>query len=560
MTGEMLFAALGGVEQKYLKDLDLLYRTKPSWRKILKKSLSVTGKLVSAAAAAVVVLGLIFLPGLWQDREELLPGAAISDEPVVIKVLTEMGNQNSVSIRSNIPENLGKIISEFHRSHDDIQIEVSYLPVDETKREAALQEVWAEIQSGDGPDVFLLPAGGTSAEYSVDENGQLNVVYTQTLFKDVELAMRSGYFADLSEYYDADFDLNTEELQQDIMGAGVLDGARYVLPLGFDMSAVVVDLENLAALGLDTDIFSQGVLEVYGAIRAVGEHAATDAERELALFYTFPPSNSLSLFPQVFDYEKKASVIGKEDWETLIDFYREGFRLNSALQGLGVVLGLDGKPRSWSASTYSKEGSENLFNLGMPLGGVSLGQNAADLLGTARTAGRKAEVYPVRAIDGSLVAEVTYFGAVNAACKHPAEAYEFLRTFLTPEVQFQQKTPSGESLGLYGEDDSWPVRVVGSAQEKWTAVRRSISSSITIGGREYLNDDARMLALREQKLTDEDFPFLFETIDHVRFHIFGEGRLAPWELLHEEPNDTERTTEEAVRFAMDLLDYHIAEG
>ena len=559
MTGETLFAALGGVEQKYLKDLDLLYRTKPSWKKIVKKSLRFTGKLVTAAAVTVVVLGLIFLPGLFQNQEDLLPAAASSDEPIVIKVLSERGTQNGVSANSKLPENLGKIVSDFNLSHDQIRVEVSYLPLDENDRKIALQNLRTQIMSGEGPDVFLLPTGGTSTDHSVDKNGQLNVVETQTLFPDVELAMRNLYFADLSEYYDEDIDLNVEELQQDVMDAGVLNGARYVLPLGFDMDTVVVDLENLTALGMDTEIFSQGALETYAAIRAAGERAETELEREQILFSVSPPGNSLSLFPQVFDYEKGKSLISKEDWETLIDFYQEGNDISESLQGLEKMLGTGGKPYTWAAQLYSKEGFMSLFTLGMPMGGASLGQNAADLLGTTRTAGREAEVYPVRAIDGSLVAEVTYYGAVSAACEHPAQAYEFLRTFLTPAVQFQGKTSSGESLFLDVEDYSWPVRVVGSAQAKWEAARYGVGYSVNWGGKEYFNDDERLRAMQQQRLSDEDFAFLFEKIDHVRFSIFREDELTPWALLHE-PDRTERPVEEAVKLAMDLLEYHIAEG
>ena len=560
MTGEMLFAALGGVEQKYLKDLDLLYRTKPSWRKIVKKSISWTGKLVTAAAVAVVVLGLVFLPGLFQRQEELLP-AASSDEPVVIKVLSEMGTQNGVSANSKIPENLGKIVSDFNLSHDQIRVEVSYLPVDENDRKIELQNLRTQIMSGEGPDVFLLPTGGTSVKHSVDKIGQLNVVHAQTLFSDVELAMRNLYFADLSEYYDEDIDLKTEELQQDVMDAGVLDGARYVLPLGFDMPMTVVDLGNLTALGLDTEIFSQGVMETYGAIRAAGERAETDLEREQILFSILPPGSSLSLFPQVFDYEKEESAISREDWETLIDFYQEGYDIENAQLGLQVMLNTGSKLYGWNAMLYSKAGYKSMFELGMPMVDASLGQNAADVLGTTRTAGREAEVYPVRAIDGSLVAEVTYYGAVSAACEHPAQAYEFLRTFLTPAVQFQGRISSGESLFLDIEDYSWPVRVVGSAQAKWGAARQKIGVSLTWNGTEHVNDNERVLALQETTLSDEDFSFLFEKIDHVRFTIFGEDNLTPWALLHEDhPSHMERTPEEAVKIAMDLLDYHIAES
>ena len=555
MTGETLFAALGGVEQKYLKDLDLLYRTKPSWRKIMKKSMSFTAKAVTAAAVTVVVLGLIFLPGLFQNQEDLLPAAASNDEPVVIKVLSERGTQSYLNANSIIPENLGKIVSDFNLSHDQIQVEVSYLPLDENDRKIALQNMRTEIMAGKGPDVFLLPTGGVM-QVNQDSSGGYSFDEAQTLFPDVELAMRALYFADLSDYYDADEDLKKEELQQDVMNAGVLDGARYVLPLGFDMNTVVVDLDNLDEAGLETDIFSLGTLETFSAIRAAGENAETEAERERILFNSNPGSDLLSLFPQVIDYDAERPAISKEDWETLVDFLHEGNELESRREHLDLQ-------HVTSSAGFYEKGFDLFFEQGMPMVDASLGQNAADLLGTTRTAGREAEVYPVRAIDGSLVAEVTYFGAVNAACDHPAEAYEFLRTFLTPAVQLQQELSGNLSLWLVTEDYSWPVRVTGSVQSKWKSVLKMLGGEVTHSAdgktETHLPVAERSGALRNVEVSDEDFPFLFEKIDHVRFTIYGENDLTPWALLYE-PDRTERPVEEAVKLAMDLLEYHIAEG
>ena len=315
MTGETLFAALGGVEQKYLKDLDLLYRTRPSWREIMKKSMSFTAKAVTAAAVAVVVLGIVFLPGLFQRQEELAPGAASSSEPVVLHVLTERGNLNYLNyVSGEIITNFQRIISEFEKTHENIQIELTYLPVEDADRESVLQKLRLEIMAGRGPDLFLLPSGEAGQSYRYVSSGDFLHGGTETLFPDVEMAMRNLYFADLSEYYDMDEDLKTGELQQDVMNAGILDGARYVLPLSFTMNTAVVDLDNLAALGLAPDIFSQSVLESYGALFAAGESLETAEEQGAALFNIIPAGDTHSMFPQVFDYDKEEPAISREDW------------------------------------------------------------------------------------------------------------------------------------------------------------------------------------------------------------------------------------------------------
>lgn len=554
MTKEQLFAALSEIDPKYAADLDLIYRRKPSWRKIMKKSVSITAKLVGTAAAAVIALGIIFLPGFFQNRDSLQPGGAKSGKPVVLHVLSEMGNQDVLYPQSPVVKNLNRIVSEFNSAHQDVKIEVSYLPIDESERKSTIQRLRIEVMAGNGPDIFLLPAGQAALSSRTGESGETSHEATQALFPDVELAMRSLYFADLSEYYDADEELKIEELQQDIMNAGLLDSARYVLPLGFDMNTIVADLDNLTALGLDTDIFSQGTLEVYGALRTAGERAETELERALANYQNIPYNDLLSFFPQAIDYEKEEPAISEQEWKAFVDFLKQSEEITGTLKAEVDTAGY-----SWSAGLYGV-GLKNSFELGMPIFDFSL-SNAINAFGTARTAGRNAAVFPARAIDGSTVAKITYFGAVSAACSHVSQAYEFLRTFLTPAVQLQQRN----ELVLAEADTSWPVRVKGSVQSKWNSVYRQsdgVSFTATENGEEkvYTSDPERIKALRDVKLSDEDFPFLFEKIDHVRFALSFESDLSPWQLLHKEPDNTERTSEEVVEYVMKLLKYHITEG
>lgn len=105
----------------------------------------------------------------------------------------------------------------------------------------------------------------------------------------------------------------------------------------------------------------------------------------------------------------------------------------------------------------------------MYVGGLT---DALDTLAIANALDMELSILPLRATDGSLVANVTYWGAVSASCQHPGFAYDFLRLFLSPEVQFGSDLV-GEDSTSYSTEFSlritpgWPVRTQGSAQALW---------------------------------------------------------------------------------------------
>lgn len=69
---------------------------------------------------------------------------------------------------------------------------------------------------------------------------------------------------------------------------------------------------------------------------------------------------------------------------------------------------------------------------------------------------------------GDLIADVTYFGAVGASCRHPELAYEFLRLFLSEDAQWEvnrSRSTQGFQAGLIAA--GWPVRAEGAAEYLW---------------------------------------------------------------------------------------------
>ena len=106
-------------------------------------------------------------------------------------------------------------------------------------------------------------------------------------------------------------------------------------------------------------------------------------------------------------------------------------------------------------------------------------------------------MYPMRAVDGSVVADVILYGAVTSGCEHPEIAYEFIREFLGEKFQLQTERLTG--LDFYG----WPVRTEGS-------VVSMCKAALTFVGSEAVNSE---------NITDSETPILDAQIDHVRFSI-----------------------------------------
>ena len=80
---------------------------------------------------------------------------------------------------------------------------------------------------------------------------------------------------------------------------------------------------------------------------------------------------------------------------------------------------------------------------------------------------------PFAAQDGSIVANVTYYGAVSANCAAVEEAYDFLALFLSKEVQSGTALESnGASYDVseWGTTHGWPVRSDITAAELRAAV------------------------------------------------------------------------------------------
>ena len=84
----------------------------------------------------------------------------------------------------------------------------------------------------------------------------------------------------------------------------------------------------------------------------------------------------------------------------------------------------------------------------------------------AQRDGKTLMAIPLRAPNEQVTALVSWYGAIGADCEEPELAYEFLKTMLLPQYQWQ--TDGSSELRLPG----WPVRVKGSVEAVWPSIRQ----------------------------------------------------------------------------------------
>lgn len=486
-----------------------------------------------------VILAMLLLMAL------LLPGCAPKE--VTLRVLLEDDYEFQYNEWLKPFNEQVKIVArQFDRAHENVKVVIEQLPQDPKAREIMLERLGTEIMAGKGPDIFVLPAARTNmnlAEPTASLGVPLPSENYEMLFSDVELSMHNGLFADISEYYDADTELGKESLVTAVMDAGVLGDARYVLPLKYNIPLVYVDTDRMTEAGVSLDIFDQDIVSMMDDITESGlDWLAAGAHLNQIWYYV------LNFFPEVVDYEEQEAVLTKEE-------------LTAFMRSYVSMRQLQGSKRSGDGISSFEGYVSELYHTDSVAGGNDkYGLVTADLdvalpsVLIAKDAGTNLAMYPLRATDGSVIADVTFYGAVGAGCEKPELAYELLRGMLSEEVQWNSNLEDKDQVFFGGLStliipaSGWPVRAYGGVE---TICR----THVKLGGK-----TSRMGGL---SISDDDLPFLDIEIDKCRFSTPQEESLGRkikglYSKINPDVDDVklEATAEEWLR----ELEWHLAEG
>ena len=409
-------------------------------------------------------------------------------------------------------------IKDFEKANPDVKVELEILPNEKEhaqEREIRLKKIRSDILAGQGPDIYLLP-NSTFA--------------SNPLFEDVQQSMYNGVFADISAYYDADDGLGKEELVTEVMDGGVVDGARYVLPLYYTFPVLYTERQLMTSLGLDLEASSSNIYSLLGALTSAYDTKWNWAP-SAAGYSGYAP-----YLPQMIDYASGKVLVGEEEFSNFLSSCCSLYS-DALVSGFGM-------------STYINTGrvfeEENPIYMGWA-------QNAAAFSAISKVSNQDLVAIPIRAADGDLVACVTYYGAVGNGCSDPELAYQLLREFLTEDVQFEKERLSQSKFTAQTAASGLPVRSRGNVSDLWK-VQQKIYKNF---GSE-AEETRRKRALMAVALEQTDVPVLDVRIDRVHFANSFDQRImtfAVGDILREQAD-----VDTVVRELILQLQMHAAEG
>lgn len=377
---------------------------------------------------AIIFCILLFCSGCSRQT----PAEPTEAGPAELWVLTEKTYWDGMNDQAKT------LIKEFEAEMDGISVRLEIMPTDQEERAIYLESLRAQIMAGKGPDIYLLPTGDVlSLDYPKES------VRVEPLFQDISLSMSNQLYYDISAFYDSDTELGKEALVTEVMDAGKLGDARYVLPLRFDMPVICVDTEALEASPLDMQILQSDYTELLRSVLS-----RNDGIWISGVSY----ESGLGFFTEAIDYENKEVLLSPEklarqlENEVLIRIKRQS-PLSNVLIADYIRLDTMMERAAYPVQVTS------LFH-------------AMSYTAIEKSLERDLTVIPLHNAEGLVTATVSYYGAVGASCDDPEFAYRLLRKFLLEESQWEQnrseKKGSREAAQTYGlVGPGWPVRVGG---------------------------------------------------------------------------------------------------
>lgn len=354
-----------------------------------------------------------------------------------------------------------KVAQSFQQAHPDVPLRIEYVPRDDAERELYLEQLRTKIMAGQGPDVFLLDK------------------YTN-VFSDVGQSMHNGLFLDISTYYDQDTALEKDGFAQSIMDAGVVDGARYILPLRYNFPVLYVDIQQLASAGISLEALGNGLSGLAEVMQKLGKTAVITDITQMEFYYL------QNFFPEMIDYETREVTWSKSQLVEFLAQYRE-------------VLSLaEGEYLPWfhvGISSYIAD-EEYLGQAGTCIYWGTLCE-LVEIVRVSKVTGRELAIFPMAAYDGSVCAQISHLGAIGANTDKPELAYEFLRAFMLRENQWENSL--GDIKGRL-TTGNWPVLV----KDSWV----QIDEDLWTGNMAACRAGARRAAVAATTVTVEDYAIL----------------------------------------------------
>lgn len=271
----------------------------------------------------------------------------------------------------------------------ETEYEFLVLPNNTEDRETELTRLRTEIMAGEGPDAFILNA--TIPGYVTDLS---TMEPTEALFPNVEKSMYSHLFLDVEEMVQNSEIIDLESCNKTVMDVGVTGEGRFVLPLTYTFSGLILDpsiLNDPAYVFTTLDELLQSDEEALKGIMAWGT------------FRLFPDCLGL-----LADYTGQNLLVTQD-------------ALQQAIEQADALSAFQDEAYSQSPALYQ--------------GGRTIGAN--HLMSLAREETEYA-VLSIPNPQGGVTAAVTFYAAINANAAHPQEAFDFIELLYSEELVTQQ--------------------------------------------------------------------------------------------------------------------------
>lgn len=334
------------------------------------------------------------------------------DGPITLRVVTNAQDVSELDYSNNrnysMYDEIKRLIKAFESDHEGVTIELEVLPIDDEEQETRLSQLRTEIMAGNGPDIYIMDSGVTA----IQKSGSTIYVYPFavkiSVFQDVASAMRKGVFYDIGEFYDADEELDKDALVTGVMNAGVVGDARYVLPLRYNLPVVYANKTALEDSGIDIQRIKGSVTGLYDELLTKG---GDWIRCPVNVQYKFP----FYAFSDLIDYDTQTVSLTADE----VSNYLRNVQ-STMLQAHVIFSSLP-------------ELDENTVIFSWDL------SSAASVAKTSQKNEVELEAFPLRSVDGDVVANVTTWAAVGIGCAHPDVAYDFLRQFLMEDSQWEER-------------------------------------------------------------------------------------------------------------------------
>ena len=323
------------------------------------------------------------------NGEEIPSASGVSSETA-----SEEGGPVVICADESFREDLKELISYLAATGNETEYELLVLPDDTEDREPELTRLRTEIMAGEGPDAFILDA---TIPGTVTDSGEP----LEALFPNVEKSMYSHLFLDLEEMVQNSEIIELENCNQTVMDVGVAGDSRFLLPLTYTFSTVMVDKSALE----DPDY----------TFSTLDELLQSDQETLKGLF----SFRTFKLFPNCLgvlaDYEGQNLLVTQESLqkaveqgEAFAEFQDEQYSQSPAVRN---------GETSWSAW-------------------MELPYDETEYT-----------VFPIPNPEGGVTAAVTAYAAINRNAAHPQEAFALIEQLFREELVTQ--TGSGFEVNGY---------------------------------------------------------------------------------------------------------------